>query len=55
MPPTAEIVMVSVLLPVPPALVAPRVTVLVPDADGVPEIRPVLVLMESPVGSPDAL
>ena len=43
-------------VPVPVALPAERVTVKVPAATvGVPEMRPVEVLMERPVGSPVAL
>ena len=43
-------------MPVPVALPADRVTVKVPAATvGVPEMRPVEVLMERPVGSPVAL
>jgi len=49
-----RIVMVSVAWPVPPALVALRVTVAIPAEVGVPEIKPVLVFTESPVGSPEA-
>jgi hypothetical protein len=48
-------VSVNVLLPVPPAFVAPSVTVEVPDAVGVPEMRPVLVLTDKPAGNPVAL
>jgi len=41
--------------PVPPALVALIVTLVVPDALGVPDIAPVLVLTLNPAGSPVAL
>ena len=45
-----------VALPVPVELVAERVTLKVPAATlGVPEITPVLVLMERPPGRPVAL
>ena len=47
-------VRVSVALPVPPALVALRVTVYVPAVVGVPEINPVLVFTLKPVGRPIA-
>ncbi len=49
--------MVSVRLavPVPMALVAPMVTVLVPLAVGVPVMAPVLVLIDNPPGRPVAL
>jgi len=47
---------VRVAVPVPAALVAERVTLKVPAATlGVPEIRPLLVLMERPPGRPVAL
>jgi len=49
------IVKVSVALPVPPALVALIVTVYVPAVVGVPEIKPVEVLTDSPDGRPVAL
>jgi hypothetical protein len=42
-------------LPVPPALVALRVTVEVAAAVGVPEISPVAVLIDKPAGKPVAL
>ena len=46
----------SVAVPVPVALAAERVTRKVPAATlGVPEMRPVVVLMESPPGRPVAL
>ena len=52
----ARRVRVRVAVPVPVALVAVRVTLKVPAATlGVPEISPVLVLMESPPGRPVAL
>ena len=47
-------VSVRVAVPVPPALVALSVTVEVPVAVGVPEIKPVLLLTESPAGNPVA-
>ena len=47
-------VIVSVAVPVPPAFVAPRLTVEVPVAVGVPEITPVVVFTVSPVGKPVA-
>jgi hypothetical protein len=47
-------VSVRVALPVPEELKALRVTVEVPAADGVPEINPVLVFTESPLGKPVA-
>ena len=49
------IVSESVCVPVPPALVALRVTLELPAVTGVPEIRPVAVLIESPPGNPVAL
>ena len=48
-------VSVSALVPVPPALVALSVMLLVPTAVGVPVIAPVAVLMANPAGSPVAL
>ena len=51
----AEIVSVSVAVPVPPELVAPIVTELVPLTEGVPVMAPVVVLTERPAGSPVAL
>jgi hypothetical protein len=47
-------VKVKVAFPVPPLLVALKVTVDVPEAVGVPEISPVLLLTLSPAGSPVA-
>jgi hypothetical protein len=47
-------VSVTVALPVPEELVAPRVTAEVPAAEGTPEINPVLVFAESPLGKPVA-
>ena len=47
-------VRVRVALPVPELLVALMVTEEVPEAAGVPEIRPVEVLTLSPVGKPVA-
>ena len=44
-----------VAVPVPPELVALRVTGLLPTAVGVPEMRPVVVLTDKPAGSPLAL
>ena len=49
------IVIVSVAVPIPPALVALMVTLYVPAAVGVPEISPVLVLTLRPGGKPAAL
>ena len=49
------IVRLNVNVPVPPAFVADRVTLEVPAVVGVPEISPVPVLMERPVGKPVAL
>ena len=47
---------VRVAVPVPVGLVAERVTLNVPAATlGVPEMRPLLVLMERPPGRPVAL
>ena len=50
-----RIVKLSVTEPVPPALVAFKVTLKVPLAVGVPEMRPVAVFTESPAGRPVAL
>jgi hypothetical protein len=50
----AAIVNISVALPVPPLLVALRVTLDVPAAVGVPEISPVEALTAKPAGRPDA-
>ena len=47
-------VRVKVALPVPPALVALMVTLLVPATDGVPVMAPVPVLMLKPAGKPVA-
>jgi hypothetical protein len=47
-------VSISVALPVPLLLVALGVTVEVPDAVGVPEIKPLAVLTDKPAGRPDA-
>ena len=44
----------SVFMPVPPGLVALRMTVKVPSWDGVPLMSPVLVLRVNPKGSPEA-
>ena len=54
-PPVAFIVKANVAEPVPAALVAFNVTLDVPDAEGVPEMTPVVVLTESPAGNPVAL
>jgi hypothetical protein len=51
----AAIARASDAVPVPPALTAPKVTVLVPALKGVPEISPVLVLRDNPEGSPVAV
>ena len=51
----ALIISVKVDVPVPPALVAPIVTLLVAAAVGVPEIKPVLAFNVSPAGRPVAL
>ena len=51
----ALIVKVNVAVPVPAALVALNVTLDVPAAVGVPEMMPVVVSTESPVGKPVAL
>jgi hypothetical protein len=48
------VVSVSAAIPVPALLVAPRVTVEVPVAVGVPEMSPVEVLTLRPPGSPVA-
>jgi hypothetical protein len=45
-------VMVKVAVPVPPVLVALIVALKVPETDGVPLIRPVVVLTLRPVGNP---
>jgi hypothetical protein len=47
-------VSVRVALPVPPLLVALRVTVEVPAAVGVPEINPVPLFTVNPAGNPVA-
>ena len=48
--------MIRLVVPVPAPLVAERVTLKVPAATlGVPEIAPVVVLMERPPGRPVAL
>jgi hypothetical protein len=46
----AVTVRTKVAEPVPPEFEAPRFTLVVPAAVGVPEISPVMVLIESPVG-----
>ena len=48
-------VKVSVWFPMPPALLAERIMVSVPDFVGVPEMMPVAVLRSRPAGSPVAL
>src|SRR3989441_9703192 len=48
------IVTASVWVPVPPALVALRVTVEAPAVVGVPEMRPVVALSARPAGNPVA-
>jgi hypothetical protein len=48
-------VSVSVAEPVPPLLVALIVTEEVPEVVGVPVMRPLTVLIESPAGNPVAL
>ena len=48
-------VSVKVAVPVPPVLVALKLTETVPEEAGVPEIRPDVVLMLRPVGKPVAL
>jgi hypothetical protein len=48
-------VSVKAFVPVPDALVALTVTFEVPAADGVPEIRPLVVLTLRPLGRPVAL
>jgi hypothetical protein len=53
--PAGATVSVRVALPVPPAFVAPSVTVEVAAAVGVPEISPVVVLIDKPAGKPVAL
>ena len=50
----SAIKMVNVALPVPPVLVALKVTEALPAAVGVPLIKPVVVLIESPAGRPVA-
>ena len=52
---TDWIVSANVALPVPPALVALIETFELPLAVGVPEINPVVVLIDKPAGSPVAL
>ena len=51
---SGAIVSVRVAFPVPPALVALKVTVEVPATVGVPEINPVPLFTDSPVGNPVA-
>ena len=50
-----DTVKVRVAWPVPPALLAPSVTLETPFVVGVPEINPELVAIPNPGGSPDAL
>jgi hypothetical protein len=45
----------KVALAEPPEFAAPTVTLLVPAVVGVPAMTPVLELMESPAGSPNAV
>src|SRR5437868_49728 len=52
--PAAAMVITSVALPVPPALVALIVTLVVAAAVGVPLIKPVVALKLSPAGRPVA-
>jgi hypothetical protein len=49
-----DTVSVRVAVPVPPLLVAFKVTVEVPAVVGVPEMRPDVVLTVRPAGNPDA-
>ena len=49
------IVRVKTLLPLPPALVALRLMFEEPAVVGVPEIKPLVVLIERPAGKPVAL
>jgi hypothetical protein len=49
------IVSERIAVPVPVALIAPRVTFEVPVAVGVPVMRPVDVLIDRPAGSPETL
>ena len=53
--PAGLTVRVRVAVPVPLALMAFKVTALVPDAVGVPVIAPLAVLTDRPDGSPVAL
>ena len=48
-------VSVSVAVPVPAEFVAPRVIFDVPADVGLPEMRPVDVAIDRPLGNPDAL
>ena len=48
------IVKERVAVPVPAALVALRLTEELPDAVGVPEIKPLVVLIDNPAGRPVA-
>ena len=47
-------VRVNVALPVPPELVALMITVALPDAVGVPEIKPFAAFADKPAGNPVA-
>ena len=53
-PPAAPALMLnsSEAVPAPPAFIALRETVKLPEVDGVPEMRPVLVSMDKPAGRP---
>ena len=53
--PAAEIVTTNVVVPVPRALVAPMVTLVVPTAVGVPDMTPVVASIKRPAGSGSAL
>ena len=53
--PAEVTVMVRLAVPVPYALMALNVTVLVPEAVGVPVIAPLLVFTDRPAGKPVAL
>jgi hypothetical protein len=53
--PAAATVIVRVAVPVPDMLLAPIVTLVSPEAEGVPVIAPVLVLTERPFGNGEAL
>jgi hypothetical protein len=53
--PEAAMLRANVAEPVPAALVALMVTLKLPAAVGLPEMRPVVVFTESPAGKPVAL